>query len=230
MVKQKEKQTKYYNVGSHELPKLNDNQAVRLKPEKRHGSWIPAKVVKQVDVRSYAVRTEDGAMYRRNRRFLRTTKETDFMEFISPSSSTNDRQPIPLAYHNHNTPQMTAARLQRYTLTLMPLQYDIDFRDTSKHIDADAFSRFPLENEDCSETLELKKEICEILDVNILNIAETIPVNADKVKMHTNRDPVLPQIIKFLNVVFPKQKITDKSLTPFLNKQLELTVHIGCLL
>ena len=37
--------------------------------------WTKEKVEQQVDVRSYAVRTEDGRLFRRNRRHLRQSKE-----------------------------------------------------------------------------------------------------------------------------------------------------------
>ena len=38
--------------------------------------WVKAQVEKQVDVRSYAVRTEDGRQYRQNRKHLRKSRET----------------------------------------------------------------------------------------------------------------------------------------------------------
>ena len=38
--------------------------------------WVKAQVEKQVDVRSYAVRTEDGRQYRRNRKHLHKSRET----------------------------------------------------------------------------------------------------------------------------------------------------------
>lgn len=37
--------------------------------------WIKAQVEQQVDVRSYAVTTEDGRLFRRNRRLLRCSRE-----------------------------------------------------------------------------------------------------------------------------------------------------------
>ena len=73
-----EKQTHYYNQNTKELPGLKEGETVRMKPmsgDSKH-RWIKAQVEDQVDVRSYAVRTEDGRRFRRNRRHLRQSRET----------------------------------------------------------------------------------------------------------------------------------------------------------
>ena len=48
-----------------------------MKPQASDGKnrWIKAQVEQQVDVRSYAVRAEDGRLFRRNRRHLRQSRE-----------------------------------------------------------------------------------------------------------------------------------------------------------
>ena len=48
---------------------------MRVKPTDRSGRWFKARVEQQVDVRSYEIRTEDGKIFRRNRRHLRNSKE-----------------------------------------------------------------------------------------------------------------------------------------------------------
>ena len=47
---------------------------MRVKPTDRSGRWYKARVEKQVDVRSYDVRNEDGRVFRRNRKHLRSSK------------------------------------------------------------------------------------------------------------------------------------------------------------
>ena len=49
---------------------------MRVKPTDRSCRWFKASVEHQVDVRSYEVRTEDGRIFRRNRRHLRSSKES----------------------------------------------------------------------------------------------------------------------------------------------------------
>ena len=75
LFKRKQLQAKYYNISAKELPPLNNGEVVRVKPTDRSGRWYKARVEKQVDVRSYDVRTEDGRVFRRNRRHLRSSKE-----------------------------------------------------------------------------------------------------------------------------------------------------------
>ena len=52
---------------------------MRVKPKDRSGRWFKVRVEHQVDVRSYEVRTEDGKIFRRNRRHLRSSKESAFI-------------------------------------------------------------------------------------------------------------------------------------------------------
>lgn len=71
LLKKKERQTYYYNRGTRELPPLRKGDAVVMLPSPQARKWKKAQVEDQVDVRSYAVRTEDGRVFRRNRRHLK---------------------------------------------------------------------------------------------------------------------------------------------------------------
>ena len=90
LIKQKSKQTKYYNRSSKELPPLRAGEVVRVAPKQgdRKQKWFKARVEDQVDIRSYEVRTEDGKCYRRSRRHLRQSKESfDQTPHLSPTMS-----------------------------------------------------------------------------------------------------------------------------------------------
>ena len=78
LLKRKQLQAKHYNISAKELhpPTLSKGEIVRVKPTDRSGRWFKACVEQQVDLRSYEVRTEDGKIFRRNRRHLRSSKET----------------------------------------------------------------------------------------------------------------------------------------------------------
>ena len=101
LLKKKEKQAFYYNQGTKELSQLNPGDTVRVQSQVKGKTdpWFKAQVQDQVDVRSYAVRTEDGRMYRRNRRHLRRTpekfrpKNTIVDEMCSDDSAT----PVPFS-------------------------------------------------------------------------------------------------------------------------------------
>ena len=73
--KRKQWLPKYDNISAKKLPPLSNKEVVFAKPENKSGRWYKARVEKQVDVRSYDVRTEDGRVLRRNRRHLRSGQE-----------------------------------------------------------------------------------------------------------------------------------------------------------
>ena len=75
---QKAKQGLYYNRNAKELEPLRPGDIVRLHPQRskfgKKQEWAQARVEEKVDIRSYQVRTEDGRVYRRNRRHLRKSR------------------------------------------------------------------------------------------------------------------------------------------------------------
>ena len=75
--KRKEIQSKYYNRSTRELTALKKDDIVRIKPRNsdRTGCLTKRCVIEQVGVRFYSVKIEDGRIFRRNRKFLRQTKE-----------------------------------------------------------------------------------------------------------------------------------------------------------
>ena len=79
----KEKQQRYYNRAAKDLPHLQKNTPVLMTPKPGKQRWRPAVVVSQDGNRSYAVKTEEGRIYRRNRRHLREyrpSQETDALQ------------------------------------------------------------------------------------------------------------------------------------------------------
>ena len=69
-------QAKYYNRSARDLPSLSEGDVVRMKPFKLGDKpWRKAQVTARLDEWSHTVETEDGAVYCRNRQYLRTTSE-----------------------------------------------------------------------------------------------------------------------------------------------------------
>ena len=89
----KAKQTYYYNRGAKELSKLEPGDVVHIKPDRDSKRWAKATVAKEVDIRSYQVRTEDGRTYRRNRRHLRLSRQP-FFRAIPPKSPSQQDQSV----------------------------------------------------------------------------------------------------------------------------------------
>ncbi|XP_062588755.1 uncharacterized protein K02A2.6-like [Saccostrea cucullata] len=87
LYKRKGKEASYYNRGSKEMQKLHAGDTVRIRPFGREKSWTKAQVRDQVDIRSYEVRTEDGRVYRRNRKHLRLSREPFSKEDLPRNTS-----------------------------------------------------------------------------------------------------------------------------------------------
>jgi len=97
----KAKQAMYYDRGAKELEELLPGDLVRIQPQpsklRKRKEWTLARVEGKVDIRSYQVRTEDGRVYRRNRRHLRRTRETTrdsrFEMVLPPRPKPSSRDP-----------------------------------------------------------------------------------------------------------------------------------------
>ena len=100
-----------------------------------------------------------------------------------------DHQPLTSIFHPHKSiPVVTAARLQRYALFLAGYDYQIEYKNTKVHSNADGLSRLPLKTEERAE---------EVVDpVNVFNLMqfEPLPITVDNVRRETQRDPVLSQV------------------------------------
>ena len=118
-------------------------------------------------------------------------------------------------------PPLAAARLQRWALILSAYKYDIEFRPTAQHANADGLSRLPLA---CAETEGSSSE------PSIFNIAqiESLPVTAARVRQASSTDPVVSKVIRYTQGGWPTE--VDEGLRPFWRRRHELTVEEGCLL
>ena len=92
----KDRQSFYYNNGSKTLQPLEKGDVVRIQPTgtKKGQRWTQATVEGPAGVRSYQVTTEDGRVYRRNRRHLRLSAETPRPPL--PDADTDNPEPEPL--------------------------------------------------------------------------------------------------------------------------------------
>ena len=77
LAKRQARQSKYYNLHTRDLPALAEGDVVRMKPfQLGTKMWKKGIVTSRLDERSYVVETPDGETYRRNRYYLRKTKES----------------------------------------------------------------------------------------------------------------------------------------------------------
>ncbi|ROL51227.1 Tripartite motif-containing protein 29 [Anabarilius grahami] len=84
------KQKQYYDRMAKYLPDLQPGEGIRMQ---KGDSWKPAVVLeKHEQPRSFVVKTPDGKLFRRNRRHLRKTRETDSSTFEKSADMDTDSQ------------------------------------------------------------------------------------------------------------------------------------------
>jgi len=133
-----------------------------------------------------------------------------------------DHQPLVSIFHPAKTvPIMSAQRLQRWALFLGAHRYDILFKGTKQHGNADGLSRLPLPSEDTGPAVD---------PVDLLHTAlvDPLPVkNADIVR-HTRNDPTLARAYDLTVSGWPKQG--DPSLPAYSARRDQLSVCRGTLM
>jgi hypothetical protein len=99
-----------------QLPPLQTGEVVRVapKPGDRDRKWFKAGVKDRVDIRSYEARTEDGKLYKRNRRHLRRSKE--------PFGQSSEASSVAPSQDNQSNTWFTTAEPVRPQATGQPVQ------------------------------------------------------------------------------------------------------------
>ena len=116
-------------------------------------------------------------------------------------------------------PPLAAARLQRWAITLSAYSYEIEYKPTKLHANADSLSRLPLPSTEKSEDL-----------VNVFNVAqvEALPVTSLQVAAATKKDPQLSQVFRYTQSGWPVE--VSEVLLPYWNRRSEMTIEQDCLL
>ena len=120
------------------------------------------------------------------------------------------------------TPSMASSRMQRWALSLLAYEYELIYRPGNQNGNADSLSRLPL---------------CDVptttpIPGNIINLMEHInasPVDASKLKLWTDLDPVLSRVKQFVLNGWPA-KVHRADLQPYFTRKDELSVQAGCVM
>lgn len=117
-------------------------------------------------------------------------------------------------------PPLAAARLQRWALILAAYQYNIQYKPTKEHGNADGLSRLPLQTEEVVET-----------EATVFNIKqmEALPVTVAEIKRGTRSDPILSKVLRYTKRGWPLGK-PRQHLKPYYDRRLEMSVEEDCIL
>ena len=132
-----------------------------------------------------------------------------------------DHKPL-LTLFGENKPisAQASARVQRWALTLAMYNYQIAFKPTAAHSNADGLSRLPLPEapSEVPVPAELVLLIEHLLDA---------PVKAQEIRTWTRRDPLLSMVKQSIQNGWPAA--VEPQLRPYWSRQFELTVQDGCI-
>ncbi|XP_011883701.1 PREDICTED: uncharacterized protein K02A2.6-like, partial [Vollenhovia emeryi] len=118
-----------------------------------------------------------------------------------------------------------AARLHRWNVYMSQFEYDIEYRPTVEHGNADALSRLPDKNIPREE--EDSKDIKLITTENI----EMLPVTLKEIRTATARDKVLSKVLSFISSKWPNSiGKEDEDLHSYFRKREELTIQQGVIM
>ena len=120
-------------------------------------------------------------------------------------------------------PSLAAARMQRWALLLSAYSYDISYRSTKLHANADALSRLPLVHDQTNDS----PGVCFDSLFNLGQL-ETLPVMSKQLASATSTDPLLSQVMHYVQKGWLTQVSQD--LKPFFNRKHELTLEDNCLM
>ena len=118
-------------------------------------------------------------------------------------------------------PPLAAARLQRWALTLLAYQYELVFKKTQEHGNADALSRSPLPDGEV-EVSAREAEKCYQVS------CRKMPLTHTQIRQATRQDPLLSKVYKYVQTEWPLE--VDSMFTPFKRRTVELTTEAGVLL
>ena len=121
-------------------------------------------------------------------------------------------------------PSLAAARLQRWAVLLSAYHYDIEFKATDEHANADGLSRLPLPfNSSDSRLLQINSP-----SLYNLSQLEALPVTASNIASATGKDSILSRVLRYTKTGW--QPTEEDVLKPYQQRSQEITVERDCLL
>lgn len=139
-----------------------------------------------------------------------------------PFTLYTDHKPLlGLLKEDKRVPELSAARIQRWALTLAAYEYTLVYREGQRNY-ADGLSRLPM--------LELSKEPPVPGEVILaMEQIEDLPINATQIRQWTDQDPVLSRVRNLVQSGWPA-KSPDQLITPYFKVRSELSIQDGCIL
>ena len=136
---------------------------------------------------------------------------------------TTDHKPLTtILGPKQGIPTLAAARLQRWALLLAAYTYQIKFRSTGHHANADSLSRLPLP--------AVSQEGAAI-EPTLFNISqlESLPVTSTQLRTCIRQDCTLSKVLRCTKEGWP-ERCNDITLKPYWHRRHEITIEQQCVL
>ena len=135
-------------------------------------------------------------------------------------TSITDHQPLVSIFGpKTGVPPLSAARIQRWSLILAAYQYDIKYRRSAEHANANALSR--LVSSSADDRLDV--------DEYLISYVNELPITARDIASATRKDPVLARVYDSTLHGWPSV-VADPVLQPYFSRKHEFSVDQGCVL
>ena len=121
-------------------------------------------------------------------------------------------------------PPLAAARLQRWALLLSAYHYEIQFKPTGAHANADGLSRLPMGLHDPKP--DSKRVSAE--RAFLVGQVQALPVTAERLATATRKDPILSKVYLYVREGWPNE--VPEELRPYERRKDELSLEGGCIL
>lgn len=157
----------------------------------------------QIDREAYAIIFGIRKFYQYvyARKFILITDNRPLTQILSPTKG---------------LPTLSATRMQHYAIFMQSFDYDIRYRKSAEHSNADALSRLPLPE------INTRKEEAGMIELNAI---ETLPLSVEELGIATSKDDSVKKLLDGLHsgvTVTPEHRYNID--------QTEFTVQHGCLL
>lgn len=143
-----------------------------------------------------------------------------------------DHQPLLAIFGSKKgIPVHSSSRLQRWALTLMPYDFNIEYINTLKFGHADALSRLIKNRQTIDETIVIASVQVMEEEINriLIDAIRMLPVTAEMIEKATEEDSILSNVIKYLRTSWPSE-IECNEMKILYNRRESLAEKNGCLL
>lgn len=127
-----------------------------------------------------------------------------------------DHKPL-LKILGPKTGALAAARMRRWALILAAYTYEIQYKPSEQHGNADALSRLPV----VDDTFPRSNPVFRV------SYLDSLPLTAKDVAQETQTDPVLAKVKQHILSGWPKH-VPDETLQPYVRRKFELTMENDC--